>query len=85
MTSHKVNLGKIESVQYKATLAIAGAIQGTSRDKIYQVLGLDTLDSYPYYLINLIPKYEPIIRTRNNSNHHINIKVAYTIFSTLKD
>ena len=31
---------KIESVQYKATLSITDAIQGTSRGKIYQVLGL---------------------------------------------
>ena len=32
MTSHKINLfvKKIEFVQYKATLAIAGATQGTS-------------------------------------------------------
>ena len=30
---------KIESVQYKATLAITGTIQGTSRDTIYQELG----------------------------------------------
>ena len=26
---------KLKSVQYKAALAITGAIQGTSRDKIY--------------------------------------------------
>ena len=32
---------KIESVQYKATLGITGAIQGTFRDKIYQELGLE--------------------------------------------
>ena len=31
---------KIESVQYNAALAITGAIQGTSRDKIYHELGL---------------------------------------------
>ena len=31
---------KIESVQYKAALPITGAIQGTSREKIYQKLGL---------------------------------------------
>ena len=31
---------KLESIQYKAALAITGAIQGTSRDKIYQELGL---------------------------------------------
>ena len=30
---------KIESIQYKAALAITGAIQGTSREKIYQDLG----------------------------------------------
>ena len=34
---------KLESVQYKATLEIAGAMQGTSRDKIYQELGLELL------------------------------------------
>ena len=75
---------KIESVQYKATLAITGTIQDTSRDKIYQELGLESLKSRtwykllvcmfkimnekaPNYLINLIPKYESTIRTRNNS------------------
>ena len=30
---------KLESVQYKAALTITGAIQSTSRDKIYQELG----------------------------------------------
>ena len=33
-------LEKIESVQYSATLAIAEAIKGSSRDKLYQELGL---------------------------------------------
>ena len=33
---------KIESVQYKAALAITGALQGTSREKIYQELGLES-------------------------------------------
>ena len=32
---------KLEPVQYKAALAITGAMQGTSRDKIYQELGLE--------------------------------------------
>ena len=86
MTSHKMNLfvKKVEFVQYKVTLAIAGATQGTSRDKIYPELELEPLKSRrwykclvcmfkimnekaPNYLINLIPKYEPAIRTRNNS------------------
>ena len=34
---------KLEKVQYKACLAITGAIQGTSRQKIYDKLGLHTL------------------------------------------
>ena len=34
---------KIESVQYKTALAITGAIQGTSRDKLNQELGLESL------------------------------------------
>ena len=36
---------KIESVQYNAALAITGAIQGTSREKLYKELGLETLKS----------------------------------------
>ena len=32
--------GKLESVQYKTGLAITGAFQGTSREKIHQELGL---------------------------------------------
>ena len=72
---------KIESVQYKAALAITGAIQGTSREKIYQKLGLGLRGWYkrlccmykimtekaPNYLINLIPKCDTTISTRNNS------------------
>ena len=74
---------KLESVQYKAASAITGAIQGTSRNKLYQELGLESLKSRrwykrlscmfkimkkeaPYYLIDLIPKCEQTIRTRNN-------------------
>ena len=36
---------KLESIQYKAALAITGAIQGTSCDKIFQGLGLESLKS----------------------------------------
>ena len=34
---------KIESVQYNAVLAITGAIKGSSREKLYQELGLEYL------------------------------------------
>ena len=35
---------KLESVQYKAALAIAGAIQSTSREKKIMELGLESLE-----------------------------------------
>ena len=34
---------KIESVQYNAAFAIAGAIRGTSKEKLYQELGFESL------------------------------------------
>ena len=34
---------KLESIQYNAALAIAGAIRGYSREKLYQELGLESL------------------------------------------
>ena len=75
---------KVASVQYKATLAIPGSIEGISHDKIYEELGLKPLKSRKWHkrlvctfkimnekppnsFINLIHRYEPIIRTRNNS------------------
>ena len=54
---------KLESIQYKAALAITGAIQGTSRDKIYQELGFESLKSRKWYkrlsLMFKIMKEEP--------------------------
>ena len=40
---------KIESVQYRAALAITGAIQGTSRDKLYHELGFESLKPRRWY------------------------------------
>ena len=34
---------KIERIQYRACLAITGAVQGTSRGKVYDELGLHSL------------------------------------------
>ena len=39
-------LKKIECVQCNAALAITGAIQGTSREKLYKELGLETQDGW---------------------------------------
>ena len=40
---------KLESIQYRACLVITGAIQGTSREKINQELGLESLQSRRWY------------------------------------
>ena len=40
---------KLESVQYKVALAVTGAIQGTSRERIYQQLGLESLRARRWY------------------------------------
>ena len=34
---------RIKSIQYKACVAITGAIQGTSRERLYRELGLEPL------------------------------------------
>ena len=40
---------KIESVQYNAALAITGAIKGTSRERLYQELGLESMKDRRWY------------------------------------
>ena len=40
---------KIESVQYNAALAITGAIKGSSRERLYQELGLESLSDRRWY------------------------------------
>ena len=40
---HESFQSKMEKVQYKACQAITGAIQGTSREKLYEELGLHSL------------------------------------------
>ena len=35
---------RIESVQYNSALAITGAIRGTSKEKLYHKLGLESLE-----------------------------------------
>ena len=40
---------KLEAIQYKAALAITGAIQGTSRDRIYAELGLESRKDRRWY------------------------------------
>ena len=40
---------KLESVQYKVALVITGTIKGSSREKIYQELGFESLKSRRWY------------------------------------
>ena len=40
---------KLDSIQYNAALAITGAISGTSKEKLYDELGLQTLDKRRCY------------------------------------
>ena len=57
---------KLETIQYNAALAITGAIRGTSREKVYSELGLESLQDRRWYrklcvfykiLNNMSPKY----------------------------
>ena len=40
---------KLDSFQYNAALAITGAIRGTSKEKLYDELGLETLEKRRWY------------------------------------
>ena len=40
---------KLDSIQYNTALAITGAIRGTSKEKLYDELGLETLEKRKWY------------------------------------
>ena len=40
---------KLETIQYNAALPITGAVRGSSREKLYQELGLETLQQRRWY------------------------------------
>ena len=40
---------KVESIRYNTCLAITGAIRGSSRDKIYEKLGLESIQHRQWY------------------------------------
>ena len=42
-------MNRLESMQYNAALAITGAWQGTSREKLYQELGWESLSDRRWY------------------------------------
>ena len=73
---------KIESVQYSACLAITGTIRGTSQEKLYQELGLESLQGRRWlrrmrYFYKLIKTQKPLylfnlIPPKLNSLRHPN-------------
>ena len=73
---------RIESVQYNASLAITGAIRGTSQEKLYQESGLESLRSRRWlrrmrYFYKLIKTLKPLylfnlIPPKLNSLRHPN-------------
>ena len=77
---------KLESIQYNACLAITGAIRGTSTEKIYQELGLESLKSrrwfrklcHFYKIFNEIsPSY--LFNLIPNLNRVHNTRLSYNI------
>ena len=40
---------KLQSIQYNVTLAITGAVRGSSREKLYQELGLESLKQQRWF------------------------------------
>ena len=71
---------KIESFQYKASLAILGAIKGSSTEKVYQELGLESLQSRRWMrklclfyktFKNQSPKYLSDMIPHNNQPYHL--------------
>ena len=58
---------KLESIQYNACLAITGAIRGTSKEKLYQELGLESLQLRRWY--RKLEKFYKIYK--NKSPQHL--------------
>ena len=84
---------KLESIQYIACLALTGTIRGTSKEKLYQELSLESLQLRrwyrklcPFYKIlkNKYPVYLfNLIPARNT--HYSRQNFLYAIFSYIKD
>ena len=84
---------KLESIQYNACLALSGAIRGSSREKPYHDLGLESLqrrrclfykifkENKPIYLFKLIPTKKSNYNTRNTDK----ITLFYTKLKFFKN
>ena len=77
---------KLESIQYNACLAITGAIRGTSTEKIYQELGLESLKSRRwfrklcrFYKIFTEKYHSYLFNLIHNFNRVHNTRLSYNI------
>ena len=85
---------KIESVQYNAALSITGAIRGTSRKKLYQELGLESLRDRRWYrrlvyFFNIVNRNSPaylnnLLPTRQYS-YNIDRSNLFSLYSVNSD
>ena len=69
---------KLESIQYNAALAITGAIRGNSSEKLYQELGLESLQQRRWYrklctFLKIIKEKSPDYLFNIISNHFSNL------------
>ena len=80
--SHSITLSKtkIESFQYNACLAITGAVRGTSKERLYMELGLESLQYCCWYrklcylykiIVNKSPNYPFKVFPASNTNYNI--------------
>ena len=90
---------KIESVQYNTVLAIMSAIRRTSREKLYQDLGFESLKDkrrwlcYPYtivstkqpdYLYDLIPPFQRSLRNKGCILPNCVLKILFLSYAINK-
>ena len=71
---------KLESIQYNACLAITGAIRGTSKEKLYQELGLESLQLRCWYR-KLVMLYKI---HKNKSPQYLMLQEMLITFPVLK-
>ena len=83
-------MNKLESLQYQAGLAVTGMWQGTSRDRVYEELGWESLHLRRWFrrltvfykiINNLTPQYlrEPVPSPRNHLYGTSNTNDLYPI------
>ena len=92
---------KVEKIQYQAALAVTGAWQGSSRSKLYEELGWETLSerrwrilhlqnivsNRTHYLKDKLPRPRKPLYSQNNNNtfHEIRCRSSKYMNSSFPD